>query len=148
MNHQTIAQSTDQADRWTRLRERFLRDPLPIRLAELSSSLARAKYVADSKYPEKMVLSFLREPALYLEWGFPDADSELQIELAELQQLIARLQKNWRAIEENPAERNALGVSFDEWSQKILDRSGLLDYDDWREVFRTVPASSVTGAAV
>lgn len=146
MNQQATTQGTTQTDRWAGLRERFLRHPLPIRLGELSSSLARAKYLADHKTPEKLALSFLREPALYLEWGFPDADSGLQTDLAELQQLIAYLRENWQAIWENPVERTAIGVSFDEWSQKMLDRSGLLNYDDWREVFKPAPASAPTSA--
>jgi hypothetical protein len=91
MNHQTITSGTIPTDRWAGSREKFLRNPLPVRLGELSSSLAGANYIAELKAPEKVALSFLREPALYLEWGFPDADSELQAELDEMRQLIAYL---------------------------------------------------------
>jgi len=147
MNHQATSQISIQPDRWMKLRERFLQDPLPIRLGELSSSLARANYIGNHEAHEQVAFSLLKEPALYLEWGFPDADSSLQTDLTQIRQLIVRLREDWQAVWESPVERIAIGASLGEWAQKILDRSGLLDYDDWREVFRTAPASSVTGAA-
>ncbi|MFN0112115.1 MAG: hypothetical protein ACKVZH_24900 [Blastocatellia bacterium] len=147
MSYQATAQTTMPTDRWEKLRERFLRDPLPVRLGELSSGLSGVKYIADQTASEKIAIFFLKEPELYLEWGFPDADSALQVELAEIRQLIAQLRENWQSVWESPAERVAVGASFEEWSQKMLDRSGLLTYPDWREVFRPAPAASANSVA-
>ena len=146
MNDQTLNQAMPLTDRWLRIRERFLQDALPVRLGEFSSSLSEAKHIADPGGHEKVAIHFIDVVAHYLNWGFPDADSTLQADLADLQQLIARLREDWQAIWESPAKRTAIGASFDEWSQKMLDRSGLLDYDDWRVVFRPTPASAATSA--
>lgn len=149
MNHQTQTNvtATAQPDRWVGLRGRFLQKALPVRLGELSSCLSMAKHIANQTTTEKVAFSFLTEPSLYLDWGFPDADTTLQSELNELQQFIAQVKQNWQSVWENPAERSAIGASFADWSQKMLDRSGLLNYDDWREVFRPAAPTAIKVAA-
>ena len=147
MNNQTTNPAIPLTDRWLRIRERFLQDALPVRLGELSSSLSEAKHIADSGVHEKAAIHFIDVVAHYSDWGFPDADSTLQYELNELQQFIAQVKQNWQSVWENPAERSAIGASFADWSQKMLDRSGLLNYDDWREVFRPAAPTAIKVAA-
>jgi len=136
--------TTTPAERWASLRERFLREPFPRRMGELACALASARSFSDHPEHREVVKMFLDESAYYLEWCAPEADPNLQSELAELRQLLTHWRENWQAIWDDPAERASVAAQAGEWSQKMLERSGLLDYDDWRTVFRRAPAPTVT----
>ncbi len=144
MNDQTAVQT----DRWTSIREGFLLDPFPVRLGELAVSLSSAKSLAGNKDYGKYVRHYLEESEHYLEWLAPDADPNLQAELAELRQLLATWRENWQATWDDPVGRASVAAQAGEWSQKMLERSGLLDYDDWRTVFRRAPVPAATVEAM
>jgi hypothetical protein len=144
MNNQTAIRS----DKWAAMRERFMRDPLPVRLGELAAALASARSSSDHPAHREVVKLFLDESAHYAEWCSPEAALNLQAELDELRRLLTRWRENWQAIWDDPVERASVAAQAGEWSQKMLERSGLLDYDDWRTVFRRAPAPSATAEAM
>lgn len=138
MNNQTAV----RADRWASRRESFLLDPFPVRMGELAVSLSSARSLTGPEGHGKYVRHYLEVSEYYLEWLTPDADPNLQSELAELRQLLVQWRENWQNIWDDPVERALVAAQAGDWSQKILERSGLLDYDDWRTVFNYAQAPS------
>jgi hypothetical protein len=67
------------------LRERFLRDPQPVRLGNLASNLARLSGFAPREARHETVKSLLRETQWFIEWAGPHTTRELQPRLVELQ---------------------------------------------------------------
>ena len=71
------------------VRQRFLRDPLPIRLGGLAADLARVASFSENPANRQAVASLLEEGKYFAEWIAPDASLETQAFLAELQVTLA-----------------------------------------------------------
>ncbi len=108
------------------LRERYLRDKLPVRLGGLAANLARIKSFSDHPDHRNVVESLLEESKFFIEWTAPDAEFELQAELVEIQLQLARWQRSWRDIWADPAQRAAVAEKARVWSERVLKMSGLL----------------------
>ena len=83
------------------IRERYLRDELPIRLGGLAANLARIVSFAGQphetgKYPST-VEHLLEESEWFIEWNGPDAPLETQTELVELQIQLAVWRRDGRS---------------------------------------------------
>src|SRR6266508_2602443 len=107
-------------------KERYLRDPLPARLGNLASNLARIKSIATHPDLGEAAKRVIRESKYFVEWAGKDADLQVQIELVELQRQLARWQFKWNEIERQASLAEQAGA----WSQKILESSGLLNPQD------------------
>lgn len=110
----------------TAVQERYLRDPLPVRLGGLAANLARIKSFSDHPDHREVVESLVGESKQFIEWNVPDAGLELQVELLELQLQLARWQRAWPAIWADPAQRAAVAEQACAWSERVLKASGLL----------------------
>ena len=77
------------------VRERFLRDPLPIRLGGLAADLARIASFSENPANRRAVASLLEEGKYFAEWIAPDAPLDTQAALAELQILLAVWERSW-----------------------------------------------------
>ena len=77
------------------IRQRFLRDPLPIRLGGLAADLARIASFADDPGNYRVVASLLEEGKHFAEWAAPDAPPQTQVVLAEVQLALAVWQHRW-----------------------------------------------------
>ncbi|HKQ76209.1 MAG TPA: hypothetical protein VJ810_21120 [Blastocatellia bacterium] len=108
-------------------KERYLRDPLPVRLGNLASNLARIKSIATQPELSEATKRVIRESEHFVEWAGKDAELQVQIELVELQRHLARWQFNWHEISNDLEKRNSVAEQAGLWSEKILDRSGLLN---------------------
>ena len=111
---------------WKTIRERFLRDALPVRLGGLAANLARIKSFSDHPDHCDIVESLLNESKFFIEWTAPDAGLELQAELVKLQLQLARWQLNWTEIWADPARREEVAEKARLWSERVLKMSGLL----------------------
>ncbi|HKV39685.1 MAG TPA: hypothetical protein VJX67_10760 [Blastocatellia bacterium] len=109
------------------IRERYLRDPLPIRLGGLAANLARIQSFSGHPDHCEVVEGLLDESKLFIEWVAPEAGPQLQAELLELQRQIVQWHRNWTRIWDDPAKRAAVAESAGVWSRNVLERSGLLD---------------------
>src|SRR5712692_10276718 len=89
----------------TAVRERYLRDQLPMRLGGLASNLARIKSFSDHPDHREVVESLVDESKQFIEWIVPDAGLDLQVELLELQLQLARWQRAWPTIWADLARR-------------------------------------------
>ncbi|MGH9853894.1 MAG: hypothetical protein ACREBD_28965 [Blastocatellia bacterium] len=122
-----------QANRWALLRERFLREPLPKKLGELASALASVKSFSDHPAHREVVETFLSEGAHYLDWSVAEVEPVFRNELAELKQLLMEWLKDWQTIWEDVEKRTAVAELAGIWSQKVLEKSGLLQPEYSRE---------------
>jgi hypothetical protein len=113
----------------TLIRERYLRDPLPIRLGGLAANLARVRSFADHPRHGATIESLIDESKFFVEWAAPDADVETQAALVALQVQLALWQLNWPTIWPDPARRAVVAKQAQEWSDKVLEMSGLLSGD-------------------
>lgn len=108
-------------------RERFLRDPLPIRLGGIAANLARVASFAAGSPSVPVVDTMLYESKFFIEWAAPTAPIETAAALVELQIAIAVWQRRWSKGHANVDTRNSLIRFAREWSDRLLDLSGLLN---------------------
>lgn len=104
-----------------RLRERYLRDPLPIRLGGLAADLARIVSFADDPRHRDVVASLFREGKYFAEWAAPDGPMEIQAALAEVQLQLALWHRQWLAGRPDQQMRE----QAKRWSERLLEFSGL-----------------------
>lgn len=108
------------------IKERYLRDALPVRLGGLAANLARIKSFSDHPDHRDVVESLLEESKFFIEWTAPDAGLDLQAELVELQRQLARWQHAWATVWADPVRRAAVAEQAGAWSERLLALSGLL----------------------
>jgi hypothetical protein len=108
------------------LRQRYLRDPRPVRLGGLAANLARIESFSDHVEHCDVVKSLLDESKYLIEWAAPDVEMDIQAELAELQVLLALWELNWSRIWSDSQQRMAVAEQARHWSQRVLKMSGLL----------------------
>ena len=106
-------------------RERYLRDPLPIRLGGIAANLARIASCADHPQSQPVIASLLYESKFFIEWAAPTAPVEAATRLAELQLALVGWERRL-ALAADPAPRETLIKFAREWSDRILAMSGLL----------------------
>jgi len=109
-----------------KLRERFLRDPLPRRLGGLSATLGRISSSARESSDSTNVAHLLEEAKYLIEWTAADAEPEIAAELVSMQTLITLWLKAWDKASQNKNQRTLLSVQAKHWSDRALDFSGLL----------------------
>jgi len=110
-----------------RKRERFLRDPLPVRLAGLAADLARVSSSARHASGAESVASMLEESQYFIEWTAAEAEPEIAAELVDIQRMVALWRKAWPDAQNNHTQRTLLSVQAKKWSDVVLVYSGLMD---------------------
>ncbi|HSN76048.1 MAG TPA: hypothetical protein VL334_13310 [Anaerolineae bacterium] len=111
----------------THIQERYLRDPLPVKLGGLAANLARVKSFSGHPKHSATVESLIDESKYFVEWAAPEAEVETQAALAALQVQLALWQLRWPRIWADPAQRAMVANQAEQWSDQILAMSGLLD---------------------
>lgn len=109
-----------------KLRERFLRDPLPRRLGGLAATLGRISSSARNSTDPNHVAKLLDEAKHLIEWTAADTDPETAAELVRMQTIITLWQKARTEASQNPQQRLLLSVQAKDWSDKAVDFSGLI----------------------
>lgn len=108
------------------IRERYLRDALPVRLGGLAANLARIKSFSDRVQLCDAVERLVEESKFFIEWTASDAELSVQVELVELQRELARWQYEWQRLWADPERRADMADRSQVWSQRVLAVSGLL----------------------
>jgi hypothetical protein len=111
---------------WTAIRERYLRDDLPVRLGGLAANLSRIKSFASQDANHEVVESILDESKYFIEWTAAEVEIDTAAELVELQIQLACWQRRWASIWADSVQRNRVAEQSSAWSKRILDLSGLL----------------------
>ena len=108
-----------------KLRERFLRDPLPRRLGGLAATLGRVSSVARNSSDPANVVRLLEEAKYMIEWTAADAEPEIAAELVSMQTLVNLWLRVWDSTSQHKQQRVLLSVQAKQWSDRALDFSGL-----------------------
>ena len=110
-----------------KIRSRYLNDPIPVRLGGLAANLARVASFSKNDGHHQVVLNTLLESKWFIEWTATELNPEIAEKLVELQIQLAIWEirshhkwndHNWRA---------ELADQSQQWSQRILNMSGLLN---------------------
>ena len=111
---------------WTLIRERYLHDDLPIRLAGLAANLRRIKSFAAEESNQEVVAGLIEESKFFIEWTAADTEIDTAAQLVELQIQFARWQYNWSRIWPDSSGRQQLAEGSLAWSERVLALSGLM----------------------
>lgn len=109
-----------------KLRERFLRDPLPRRLGGLSATLGRISSSARNSTDLVIIKNLLEEAKYLIEWTAEETAPETAAELVSMQTLITLWVRILETASQNQTQRTLLSVQAKQWSDRALDLSGLL----------------------
>lgn len=109
------------------LRSRYLNDSIAIRLGGLAANLARVASFSKNEGNRDAVLSTLQESKWFIEWMVGELNLQEATEMIDLQVQMALWQlyadKKWR----DDTWRSELIALSQQWSQRILEMSGLLN---------------------
>ena len=111
---------------WEAVKSRYMRDPVPRRLGGLAASLGRITSFSQMGASQEAVEGLIDESKRFIEWTAAETDIDTAAQLVELQVQLARWQHNWPEIWSSPASRNLVARESADWSERILDLSGLL----------------------
>lgn len=118
---------------WESYRERFVQDVLPIRLGGVSANLARIQSASRHDEHNELVRNMLEDSEYLIEWAAPEAEIDVAGELVEIQVQLALWHLQWNSIWNDIERRNAVAARAGEWSERILDLSGLLDDETYEK---------------
>ena len=103
-----------------RIRERYLRDPLPLRLAGLAADLSRVSSSARRATGGAAAAAMLEESQYLIEWTAAEAQAEVAEELVNLQVLIALWRRAWPEAQHSPLPRRLLAVQAKQWADQVM----------------------------
>jgi hypothetical protein len=110
-----------------KLRDRFLRDPLPRRLGGLAATFGRISSSARESSDPANVARLLEEAKYLIEWTAADTEPEIAAELVSMQTLINLWLEAWDKASQAKEARLLLSVQAKYWSDRAMDFSGLLE---------------------
>lgn len=111
---------------WMLIRERYMSDPLPVRLGGLAANLSRIKSFSANETSGETVASLIEESKMFIEWTAAQAEINTAALMVDVQVRLALWQIHWEWIWSNPAERKRIAEQSGIWSKQILEMSGLL----------------------
>jgi hypothetical protein len=112
---------------WTKIRERYLRDNISVRLGGLAANLSRIKSFVNNENNKALVESLIDESKHFIEWTAHETDIETAATLVELQVELALWQIKLDKIWFDTIQRKKISEKTNSWSQQVLMASGLLD---------------------
>ncbi len=112
---------------WNTIQTRYLQDTLPIRLGGIAANLSRVKSFAMHDANQEAVASLLEESKWFIEWTARDAEISTAAELVELQVQLSLWWHTWDNIWMDSSQRQQVAAMSSQWSQRVLELSGLLD---------------------
>jgi hypothetical protein len=111
---------------WTAIRERYMKDELPVRLGGLAANLSRIKSFSANENSRETVASLIDESKMFIEWTAAQAEINTASVMVDVQIQLALWQIRWDRIWADAAERKQIAEKSGLWSKQILELSGLL----------------------
>jgi len=102
------------------LRERYLRDAWPTRLAGLAASLGRVASGARRATGGAATQAMLEECQYFIEWTAAEMPLDLAEELVDVQVLLALWRRAWPEAQHSTSQRSLLAVQAAQWTERIL----------------------------
>jgi len=112
---------------YTAIRERYLRDAVPVRLGGLAANLRRICTAMAHDANREVVDGLLDESKHFIEWTARETALDTAAELVVLQVTLASWQQRLAVIWVAPPTRQQIAQSARQWSDRVLALSGLLD---------------------
>ena len=109
------------------IKQRYMKDPLPTRLGGLAANLARVNSFSRNDANQDAVFSLMNESKYFIEWTAAEAEVDIAAQLVDLQIQLAFWQHRWAQIWMNTEKRQAVAHQSREWSDRVLELSGLLN---------------------
>jgi len=109
------------------LRDRYMNDPVPVRLGGLAANLARVAGFSKHDGHREAISSILQEGKWFIEWTAPDLDIEDSADLVRLQVQMALWDLQCSGKWHDNDWRQTLITESERWSQRVLNMSGLLE---------------------
>lgn len=107
------------------IKERYLRDDVPVRLGNLAANLARLGSLLNNPTNREAADRLLTESKFFIEWTASETDVEVAGQLVELQVQLARWQIRLPGILDDPEQQSETAQHARRWSDRILQVSGL-----------------------
>lgn len=106
----------------------YLKLPRSHQLGEFAVALSLFASVA-APHAERPDLTqhFFVEPLCYAEWLMPEVNSQLQADIKTIYAALQEWQRNWLQINANEIQRHTVIKQVREWSEQMLDASGLVE---------------------
>jgi hypothetical protein len=106
------------------IRERYLKDPLPTRLAGLASTLSKVASSTRRESGAEAVADLLEESQYLIEWTAGEAEPEIAADLVDIQVMLSLWRNAWQEAQHNPCQRSILSAQAKMWSDKVLQYAG------------------------
>ncbi len=110
---------------WIAIKERYMRDDLPVRLGGLAANLGRIKSFSVNDASGDVVESLIDESKMFIEWTAAQAEIHTAEKLVELQIQLALWQLQWGGIWNDSIKRKQVAEQSSLWSKQVLEMSGL-----------------------
>lgn len=108
------------------IKERYLREPFNKRLGHLAADLARISSFLENSMNLKSAKDILQESKFFIEWTAPQAPLEMQAILSEIQSKLALWHLYLMKNKISYKKLQLVKESTKNWSQQLLNISGLL----------------------
>ncbi len=108
-----------------RIRTRFMRDSIPMRLAGLAADLARISSSARRASGAAQVMEMIEESRYFIEWTAAEVHVEQAAELVDLQLMLTLWRDAWPEAQHSQEQRTLLSFQAKKWSDQVLGYSGL-----------------------
>ncbi len=106
----------------------FQRIPKSQQLGELAVALATfASFATQILDRPDITQQLFNEPICYAEWLVPEVNTQLKAEIAAIHTSLQGWQRDWLQINANEIQRRTVIKQVREWSEQILDASGLVE---------------------
>ena len=112
---------------WTQIRERYLRDEIPVRLGGLAANLSRIKSFSANEASHAVVESLIDESKMFIEWTAAQTEVNTVEKLVDMQIQLALWQLQWETIWPDASKRSQVAEQSALWSKQVLELSGLLN---------------------
>ncbi|MFZ5912481.1 MAG: hypothetical protein ACOYYU_20950 [Chloroflexota bacterium] len=109
-----------------KLRERFLRDPLPRRLGGLAATLGRISSSARNSTDPDEIVNLLEEAGHFIEWIVPETAPAIAAELKQMNIIIGMWKKSWVRARNIPQQRTLLAVQTKNWETMVRKFAGMI----------------------
>jgi hypothetical protein len=109
-----------------RIRTRFMRDPVPVRLAGLAADLARISSSARRPTGAAQVIPMIEECRYFIEWTAGEITAEQASELVDIQVMLTAWKQVWLETQATQSQRTLLSLQAKKWSDLVLGFSGLI----------------------
>lgn len=107
------------------VKDRYLRDPIPVRLGGLAADLARIGSASANPANGPAVQVLLEEARRFIEWTAAALDVEAAADLMDLQLALTLWLSAWGDAQAHTVQRALLAHEAAYWSDRVLALSGL-----------------------